>query len=251
MSETGNDGPMSLDEIEAAIAEPEVEEVKEETPPPANDTAWQAALRISEEARTRAEAALNRPAPVASQPEMVDPIENLTDDQIQQIIDEKGQVAAIRAIQLQTFRIAEKHMEKRLGGMAGAAATTAESSARSKYATEFELFGDQIDKQIAQIPNREALANPENWDNLIAYIRGKEGNIQKYVEKLGSVGKEVAANGAREQQKELAGVHSPVGGGKIVTASAAGPHGLDALELEIADKLGMEPADYAKWKGVK
>lgn len=249
MSETGNDGPMTLDEIEAAIAEPEVEEVKEETPPPANDTAWQAALRISEEARTRAEAAL-RPAPVVQQ-QQVDPIEVMTDDQIQQLIDEKGQVAAMRAIQQQTFRIAEKHMETRLGGMAGAAATTAEASARSKYATEFELFGDQIKDQIAQIPNKEALGNPENWDNLIAYIRGKEGNIQKYVEKLGSAGKEVAANGAREQQKELAGVHTPVNGGKTVTVSEVGPHGLDKLELEIADKLGMEPADYAKWKAVK
>lgn len=245
-------GPITLEEIEQQLA---AEEAKENAPPPEepkkeDDSPWQAALRISEEARQRAEQELRTRATPQQQVAVSDPVEELSDEQIAKIFEEQGQVAGIRAVQAQTFKIAEKHLEKRLSGMHGTSATLAESTARSQYPMEFELFGKEIQEQIDQLP-KEALANPENWKNLIAYVRGRDGNVQRYVEKLQASMSDKASSVAREEQRQLAGAHAPSGsGGRSTASDDAGHYGLDPLEREIADKLGQSYKDYAKWKKI-
>lgn len=242
----------SIDEMEAQLA------VAKEPPPPepvkhaADDTPWKEALRISEEARARAEAAI-RPipsAPPSAPPPDAD--ENLTDDQLNNIIETKGMAAAVRAVQMQTLKIGNRHIETRLSGLASAGAQSAENAACAKYALEFSLFKDEIDAVVKNVPDRAALNSPENWDNLVAYVRGKEGNIQKYIAKLGESTSAAAETAAREAQRAIAGVHTPSGGptSGAVVPGADGFYGLDGIEREIADKLGRDYKDYATWKRV-
>jgi hypothetical protein len=237
-------------QIAAATKEPEKIEPKPEA------SAFEQALRISEEARIRAEQRLTSqpavPAPAPSAP-APDALEMLTDEQIQKIIDEKGPLAAMRAVQAQTFKLAERHLNTRLDGLNAAGTVSAQRAAETKYPVEFELFGDEIKKIVADAPDKSQLANATNWDSIIAYVRGKEGNIQKYVTKLaGEAGKDKEKE-ARERERGSAGAHmtsgaAPISGG--IAPGADGSYGLDAVQREIADKLGRSYKDYAAWSRV-
>lgn len=245
---------VSIDEMETQLKAAE-EKPKEEPKPDAATSAFEAALRISEDARQRAEAALRAvpaPAPVINQPAPPDAIEMLTDEQLAKIIEEKGPVAGARAIQAQLIKLQNRHLDERLAGIHGAGTQAAENAARAKYPVEFELFGDEIKSIVAGAPDKSALANQANWDNMIAYVRGKEGNIQKYTEKLSKGASDKAAETAREQQRGSAGVHAAPAAstGASATPGPDGYYGLDATQREIADKMGRTYADYAKWSKV-
>lgn len=247
---------VSIEELE-----PTPEETVETADPPKPEfgvqtAALEAALRISEEARQRAEAALRdtsrTASPPASRQAEPDAYEVMTDEQLQQLIDEKGVVAAMRAVQAQTFKLADRHLGVRLGSIEASGLTVAEQNARAKYATEFELFGDEITKLVAEAPDKSALSNPATWDNLIAWVRGKDGNIQKYASKLTESNRIAAEATARESQRNGAGVHPTAVAGPTSRSSLVpgddGAYGLDATEREIADKLGRSYRDYAHWK---
>lgn len=254
VAEQSNPMGVSIEDMETQIAEATKEPEKEPEKKP-DDSAFAQALRISEDARIRAEERLRAApapaaAPTAAQP---DPVEMLTDDQIAKIAEEKGLTAALRIVQAQTFKLAERHLNTRLEGMQAAGSVSAENAAKAKYPMEFELFGDEIKKIATDAPDKSQLANANNWDSIIAYVRGKEGNLQKYVTRLAEDGSKEAEKTAKANQRETAGTHAPSGGGRStggISAGADGFFGLDATEREIADKLGRKYKDYAAWKRV-
>jgi len=239
---------------EAATKEPEAPVEADDTlKPPVIDqtTAYKEALRISEEARQRVEKQLETTNTPASAPRAPDPIAEMTDEQLEALIEEKGVAAGVRAIQAQTFRLADQHLERRLGAIVSSGASTAENAARAKYPMEFELFGDQIMDQIAKTPDKSVLGNPEVWANLIGWVRGKDGNLDTYIERRSAGASEAAATTARAAQVANAGAHVPSGGAppKVVAGSDE-DYGLDKTEMEIASTLNLSPKEYARWKKV-
>lgn len=249
---------MTIDEMESQLATAAPETPAATAPDPAI-AAMENALRISEEARKEAmkmvETARAPSAPAAPTAPAPNPLETLTDEDLAKLIEEKGAVAALRIVQAQTLQIMQQHADTRFSGLASAGATAAEQTARTKYALEFELFGDDIAKVVNDAPDKTALNNPATWDNMIAWIRGKEGNIQKYAGKLAEKSSAIAAAEAIAGQRGSAGAviaptSSTIAAGAGVTAGADGHYGLDATEREIADNLGRSYKDYATWKKV-
>lgn len=243
---------MTLEEMERAYTPPAEPEKATDPAPAAPDPvavsgveAYKEALRISEEARKQAEARLRDTSTPVQQAD--DGIDTLTDEDIARLIEEKGQVAALRAIQAQTIRAANKHFSTRMAGMADAGIQLAEAEARRKYPLEFEVFKDDIQAQIKAAPDKGALANGVVWDNLISFIRGKPGNIEKYIAKVNEKASADAQAAALAAQRETAGVHLPNGSVRVREIEApAATHGLDAIEIEIANTLGMDLQEYAR-----
>ena len=268
MSDNGTptDGPMTLEEMEqhyASIEDAQKKEAEaaagtggdpepkpEPKPQPGPDVdAFKEALRISEEGRKALQAQLESrsAAPVDDGSDL----DNLTDDDLAKLIDEKGPVAAMRIIQAQTLRIGRKHYDARLAGMANAGIGVAEAEARRKYPVEFELFADEIRRTVESAPDKSALANTAVWDNMISFIRGQPGNIEKWVDARTKKSDEAARTAAQEAQRAGTGVHVPAGGGPIVTRPdpAGETYGLDRTEQQIAETLGVPFKDYARELG--
>ena len=139
-----------------------------------------------------------------------------------------------------------QHVEQRIAPLGNAAAVNAERIARDKYAEEFELFGDQIQDLYKQTANKAAFSNQQVWDDMISYIRGRPGNIEKYIERR------TKTQGASAREKEAAGA-----GVNLTSASrpatmgggSASWDGADDVTREIALNLGFKSfAEYKKWQ---
>jgi hypothetical protein len=207
-------------------------------------------LRMSESARKQAETnaslALQRPpVPVAEpvrEPEM-------NDEQLAEIY-QNDPLKAIKIMQERSIREAEKNLEARLGPLFSGSAASAEAQARAKYAAEFELFGDQISQIVGSLPNaKTAMANPQSWDDLVSFVRGKPGNFDRLVEH--KVGKSAADRKAAAQAAQAADAGLSMASSVRAPSSAAAVTGqLDDLQREIAGKLNMTEAEYIKWSNV-
>ncbi len=205
------------------------------------------ALKVSEQARKQAEtnaqlALSGRQDPPKSE-EPPAPKE-LTEDELRELYEENP-LQAISVMQDQAIRRAERNLESRLGPMMTGTAAQVENAVRAKYADEFELFGDQITSLAASVPNGKAvLSNPAAWDDLIALVRGRPGNIEKLITKKTS-GRTV--DQARQEQIGATGFTGS-GGQRGTTREVGGQ--LDPIQKEIAEKLDMSEADYIKWSKV-
>jgi len=104
---------------------------------------------------------------------------------------------------------------------------------------------------------KTALGSPDGWDTLVAFVRGKSGNIEKYTGPRSSRSRtDTAEITAREAQRAATGAH-----GRAVTAGPgshdcelslldlSGHYGLAATERQIADVLGRNYKDYAHLQG--
>lgn len=243
---------MTIDEMENAITQ-----AKEPDPPAApaapapapvvqDDTPYKEALRISEEARQRAEAALSAASNARSAPQNAQPI-SFSDEDLAKLVEEKGAVAALRAVQAQTLQLMNDHAENKLSTLHASGLLLAEQNARARFPVEFELFGDEIKQMVQSATDKSVLNDVNNWDSMLSYIRGK--NVDKYIEHITKKKSEEAANAARAGQAALAGASiSPASGG--VDAGGDGFYGLDTTQREIADKLGQSYKDYAFWNKV-
>lgn len=179
------------------------------------------------------------PAPAAPEPPP------LTDEQLTTLYQEKP-LDAIRYMTEQANKRAEANWDRRITQLVGGTIDSARAEAQRKYSEEFQLFGDQIDEMLKQIPNAQAMASGKAWDDLVSYIRGQPQNIEKLIEHRTAKSKAAVEAAAREEQVALAGVSVP----SAVRTPAPKSGSLDALELEIAKNLNMTPQDYAKWKSL-
>lgn len=215
------------------------------------------ALRISEEARQQAEgrgaqlearmAAMEvvQPSQMPSPTPPESPVE-LTDEQLRELYD-KDPLAAIQAINERATTRLEKNLAARIDPLSRTSADVAEQGARERYATEFELFGDQIAAQLKMIPDRSVMSAPRAWDDLIAYIRGKPENFT-------TLTKQAATKTAAEAEAQAQAAADAAAGASVTAATHRAPTDapqagqMDDTKKEIAKTLGMTDADYLKWE---
>jgi len=209
------------------------------------------ALLTSEDARKNAEtmaataaaAASQPPAPAPTAPE---PEPMLTDEEIAEIHQEDP-IRAIKLMNEQAIRLAEKNLESRLAPMFAGTAASVEQAARVRYKEDFEVIGPEIEQFIQTLPNKQVLANPQGWDDLIALVRGK--NLDKIIQAKASAVSSNAQAQAQAEQQDLTGFTTVSNPTKVQTL----PHSadkLDAVQLDICSKLGMSPEDYITWSKV-
>lgn len=214
----------------------------------AQANALQEALKVSERARTSSEqmaalATRSTPTPVAAAvPEPV-----LTDEQLAEIYQNEP-IKAIKLMQDQAARALLTNIDSRLGTLYNSTAAQAESSARTKFAAEFEVLGPEISQMIAQIPNsKSVLTTPEAWENLISIVRGKPGAFEKISQHYAAKAGAPTLETARRAQSEDAGV---VLTSAVRAPSPTAPTTLDATQKEIAQKLGLTEKEYQDWSKV-
>lgn len=208
-------------------------------------------LKLSEDARKQAEtlaqSMANRPASVAEPPKPVEEPE-MNQEQLDQLF-ETDRVKAIEYITQRSIKKAEDQVTRRLQPLFTGQMVAAETGARAQFATEFTLFGDEIQKVIEAMPDRSALSNPKAWSDLVSWVRGKPGNIEKYMTHMNNSNAAIAAAAARATQAASTGYSAT--GESTRSAPPVGASSLDATEREIARVMGIPDADWAKWKGVK
>lgn len=206
------------------------------------------ALKLSEQARQQAEltaatALKTQPAPVAPEPEP----QEMSDQELAELHAENP-LAAIRVMNDQAIRRAERNLESRLKPLFNGSAVSAEQQARAKYADEFALFGDQITQMATQIPNSQVvLTNPAAWDDLISLVRGRSGNIERLIEKRTATNVEATRRQAQETQIDTVGFSGTEPRARPTARTVAQ---LDPIQREIAEKMGLTPDEYVKWSQV-
>src|SRR6266566_1365278 len=190
------------------------------------------ALRISEEARQRQKALADQisalpPAEVTKEP---------TAEELKKLWDENP-LAAIDAMLDKREKVLTRNIDARLGGLAASTASSARDAAERKYPDEFKILAKEIDDTIAELKNPN-LSTMKNWDDFIAYVRGK--NFDKVVKAREDRLKEEAATAARTTQVAAAGAHA---GSQIRPPATTVTGDLDDTEKEIARALnpGLSP----------
>jgi len=143
-------------------------------------------------------AAVQAVAP-AEPPVKEEPAE-LSVDQFQTLYDESPMKAMEAMGEVMGKRL-EANLEARLKPLAVGNADDAEARARVKYATEFELFGDQIEEVLKKnVPDRSIMSTGKTWDDLVAYVKGQPGNVEKLIERKMAAASEEAQRKAQEAQ---------------------------------------------------
>lgn len=201
--------------------------------------ALQEALRISEEARR--DHRVERPAETPPEPKK-------TKEELAALM-QSDPIAAIAYMQGESMKIVTENFERRFGSLMKGSESTAESLARQKYPTEFEMFGTQINEFIATLPeaNRASLGTTAGWDDLISWFRGRPGNFEKLSAKL--VEKQTNAAAIAAQAAQAAGAGATIRS-EVRSPQASGGGQLDATEKEIAKTLGLTDAEYITWRKV-
>lgn len=208
----------------------------------------QEAVKLSENARLQAEA--RAAAAGVQQPATLPepkPEPELTEEELAEL-HQQDPLKAIRYIQTQAQRAAERNFEARLGSVVAGTASQVENAARAKYKDEFELFGDQITSVAKTIPNaQQVLMNPSAWDDLISLIRGRSGNIERLIERKSAQPAAPSRRAAADMEAQSMGFSDT---GQTGRRPASNPSQLDSIQLEIAEKLNMTPAEYVHWSNV-
>lgn len=193
-------------------------------------------LRESERARSAA------PAPAPTAPPAAPEPEELTPEKFNDLF-QQDPYEAYKAMQASTLRQVERNLGARLDPLRQGVITSAEAMARSKYAEEFSVLGDEIKAVAAQLPDKSVLANPAAWDQIVTYARG--AHFDKLVNHRLTAQAGQNATAAQAAQRGAAPVNiqsrsAPMGG------PPAGD--IDPLKAEIAKTLGMSIAEYQKWE---
>lgn len=263
-SSGGPTGSVSLDDVSGVGAKPNVgdtklegddvpEELRGKSPREIAEIIAQRnnALRLSESARLASEAtvialgksAQSAPAPApAPVPEPVDMPANELAELMQ---TDPGR--AVEVIQTQLSRKMSKDVNARLGPLASGATGIAETNARTQYPEEFQLFGDQIKAYVDAVPDKSLFTNPKAWDDLVSYIRGRPDNFQKLFDFRNNKTKAAGVAAAQAEQRGATGFT-----GEPARTAVSNRKGrpMDSIEREIARELGMDDAEYIKWRDI-
>lgn len=203
----------------------------------------QDSLRLRDaEASTYRSALESRQQPASVAPAADAPAE-LTREQIAEIYAEDP-LKAIEVMNDQAIRRAEQHLAVRLGSIEQGTISAAEAQARAKYPDEFELFGDDLIKFKNQMPNQGIFATTKGWEDMISYIRGQDGNIDKLIAKR--TGNLRTSNTAREQERSSAGFSRSPRRETPMNSS----HQATKEQEQVAEGLGMTIDEYLRWDKV-
>lgn len=266
----GPNAGITFDEIDAQLKEaersalaPKLDEVKvdgEDVPESyrgktireiLNQTkALEETLRLSESARqqalTMAQLAAQRGAE-PQKPKEPEPEPLVTAEEVAAAFQDdpaKG-VQLMTKMNEQAIARAASSFAQRIDPLLAGTVGTVEAQARQKYPDEFALYADEIKTILDSLPNKNAMSSGSSWDDLIAYVRGK--NPQKLFDHMMSKETTRKATEAQEVQRNSAGMsmssahRSPAPAGGFV---------MDETTKEVCKVLGMSEADYAKWSKV-
>lgn len=120
-----------------------------------------------------------------------------------------------------------------------------EQQARQKYPDEFSLYGEEIKSILDSLPNKNAMSTGNSWDDLIAFVRGK--NPQKLFDHMMSKETDRKVTDAYTLQRESAGLS--MSSATRTPAPSAGVI-IDETTKEVCKVLGISEADYIKWNKV-
>lgn len=207
-------------------------------------------LRLSEQGRqqalTMAQMAANQrslpEAPKAPEPEPLVTAEEVAaafaEDPAKgvQLMTKMNQQAIDRAAASYASRI-----DPLLQGTVGAV----EAEARRKYPDEFQLYAEEIKAIQDKLPNKNAMSSLDSWDDLIAYVRGK--NPEKLFQHRLAAQSQQRQTEAQEQQRQTAGITMS---SAQRTPAPTGGMVFDDITKEVCKVLGVSEADYAKWSKV-
>jgi hypothetical protein len=212
-------------------------------------TALKEALRLSEESRKRLETSLGQPAAPAPLAEPAP--KELTNEELAELF-QKNPIEAVTYMQARATKTVEDNLAKRLQPLVSGSASTIEDAMRAKYPDEFKLFGAEIMEFVSKA-DRAVFSVPKNWEDLIAWTRGK--NVDRLVEHRVEQAKLKATADAQAAQVATAGAHVR----SDVRAPAPRADGaFDETERAIIKELAASgilnaddpEADYRRWRSV-
>lgn len=241
---SGNDLKLDAPDLPDSIRGKSASEVA------AQIAALQDSVRLSEVARLATQASADVAARPAAPAPVVEPEKETvyTREQLAEMM-QADPVATVALITDNAIKQAAKHFETRLGGITTGAVSSAEAIARSEYKTEFELFGKEIGEFKNGLRDPSVLSTQQGWDDMISYIRGKKGNLEKYIDHKTKGSAEAVATAARASQAADTGFSpSPTTEPLPKTGTVV----LDATAKEIAKNfidagVFKDEAEYAKW----
>lgn len=203
------------------------------------------ALRLSEQARQDLLAVSTRPVQINNAPPAAPDVKPLSKDELNELFQNDPIAAMDYMVRLRGGELVN-HVERRIGSLADSNRQTAESRARERYKTEFELFGPEITKALSTLHDQSGLASDVGWDNAIAWIRGQSGNFEKLMEHKTKQSANVGREEARSGQRVAAGYTAAAPRREPLPVGQNGRQ-LDPVTLEIAETLGLSPEEYIKW----
>lgn len=209
------------------------------------------AFRNSESIRQALEMAGRQPvqqvAPQPVQAPTPQPVQ-LTREQLATLFQEDP-LAAVDYMNQAAIAKVGGHFAARLDALSGNTVAVQQQAAKQRYATEFELFGKEIEQYVNGLADKTVLGRSEGWDQLIGFVRGQPGNIEKFVEREVSRRTGGAALHARNEQIAQVGFAATsrpaVGGGS--QDGGVETHGLTAEQMRAADATGVSYKDYKAW----
>jgi hypothetical protein len=208
-----------------------------------------ASLKLSEDRRQQLERELQQRAAAPAQPATpVEPeVKKLTKDELADLF-QKQPIEAIEYMQAEAEERVQRNVAARLNPLISGSASAGEAAARAKFPDEFVLFGDQMTQFVANIRDKTQMAQPNAWDDLVAYFRGLPANFDKLVEHRAGKKKQESAATAQAAEAAAAGPVIRSQGTSVTGGGAKGADGLDDTERQIANELDMSPVEYNKWK---
>lgn len=186
---------------------------------------------------------MNRPTPVAVTAVEPDPVYDRT--AVKELLENGNVMEAMEAMMGYAYKRVSKDFETRIAPLVSTTNNVAESAMRAKYPAEFELFGPQI-AELARNAG-QGMSNPESWDNLIAFVRGRGDNFDKLVEYKAT--KRNRANSASEFPPS-------VSSGALRGPSSGNRDGVKATKEELSNDpavqkmlraSGMTIDEYYRW----
>lgn len=211
------------------------------------------ALRASEQARQEAMLLAQATAGRASEPAPVPapaPEPEITAQQVAEAFaeDPSQGIAMMQKMNEQAIARAAEHFGKRLEPLIAGSSSAVETQARQKYPDEFELYKDEIAQVLKEIPNKQVMSSMKSWDDMIAYVRGKDPI--RLFNHMNEKEAKKRSEEARGMERASVGFQS-AGGGSMRTPPASGSIAMDDTTKEICRTLGVSPEEYIKWAGVR
>jgi hypothetical protein len=212
------------------------------------------ALRMSEasrqEAMTMAQLAANRGSEQPKgEPTAPAPEPPITAEMVAEAFaeDQAQGIAMLQKMNQQAIDRAVDHFGKRLEPLISGSTSAVESQARQKYPDEFELYKDDIEKLISSLPNKSVMSTMQSWDDMIAYVRGRDP--LKLYNFMATKEAKKRASEAQASERESVGFQA-VGSGSQRTPQGGTGVVFDDTTKEICRVLGISEQEYAKWSRV-
>lgn len=146
-------------------------------------------------------------------------------------------------------RKAENQWAGRIASLEQGTIGASEGWAKEQFKDEFELFEKDINEFRRSVTNQAIFSTRKGWEDMISYVRGKPENIDKLFDhKAGR--KTRTRDDARRDEDNNAGFNRSSSRRTAVEATGDGADSLSKEQRDVADGLGMNYKDYAKWSKV-